>query len=162
MVPQPFFCDKHFAHKHAGKGRILLCRSSDLWIGRLHPPAAFLPSRIAPVTDFHHRKASPLTAAVPFGNHTRLSCSAAEVPRPSCHTKGYQVVEMIIPIYWGCVNSRNSHGSKTTAPDSKGTASLVRCDPFGRFQRSLPAGGRSFRPAPGWSECANIPGWSAP
>ena len=97
-VPQPFFCDKRTSHKRAGGGEALFRRSSDLRHreGSVSSPVFSLPGiassdRFSPKTQL-----LALTAAVPFGIYTRLSCSAEFAIRKICHGKGYLIVEDMI------------------------------------------------------------------
>ena len=90
-TPQPFFCDKHTPMTRRG-GRNhcvgLLTRTFVVGGPHLHRPSQEIPSDwLSP-----KMKASAHTAAVPSGIRTRLSCSADEVLRPTCHATDYQVV----------------------------------------------------------------------
>ena len=96
-TPQPFFCDKHIS-VIARKWENPMRRSSDLCLaGDCYSRNETCLPKDPSVAGFRQKVSlSALTAAVPSGIFTRLSCSAAPVHRRVCHAMGYQIVETII------------------------------------------------------------------
>ena len=95
-MPQPFFCDQSTPIDAQECGK-LPCRSSDSCLSGRFRNRFSLPRDSSSDWLSPKKRSSAHTAAVPFGIHTRLSCSAAGVQRPHCHKAAYEVKLNIAP-----------------------------------------------------------------
>jgi hypothetical protein len=91
-MPQPFFCDQFTP--------ITRRSEENYFVGLLTyalRKSAIVSAFPENSSDWLSPKKRPWahTAAVPFGIYTRLSCSAAQVRRLSCHKAAYEVKSII-------------------------------------------------------------------
>ena len=153
LTPQPFFCDKHFAHNHASKGRSFSVGLLTREYRGCVPCTSFCLPGTYPVTDFR-RKKNPhhIQRRYRSGFTPDYLVQHPSLLTPGMPQKSFSIVKRIITPFVPSVNSSRvcrSTENGTARTKTERSAEKRPCPRSGKYR---PAGGRRrcrFPSAPG-------------